>query len=949
MPRRDQWGNLIPTAQDALPNLDPMQEQSLAGSVLDAGLSGLGFIGNVLDTPGSIVRGILKGEPGRALGGIFDPSQRVRGAEFVGGDASTPLFSGTGLAGLGVELAMDPTLLFGGAMARGLGTGAKAVGRGGSKALDVLGHAPLIGPTVQSGRALGNRAIENVSVMGNALFDPTVMGATTRPGQEWARRLYAARQAGDESALDSLYGAFKAGGTDFQQGNQAFRHAAEGTAPVSALSAGEQAALPLVKQGDAAALMGARRAGVDVGELQDYLHRSASNREWDVGRETARGLPGAKPNIPREEILQNLPGKTQSIEQMVADPLISGTARTAPDTATAATHLMQQYGVADPKHAENLAEWLHSLDPRRQKSGFFSKNPATDIEMGRRSLFQKTADADSAVGHLAAHAEVLATKPAGGYSALGVLKEAGLTDEASGRLYEAMVRGGKVQGLPPGVQAVASNWHTALKDAYVSREIGDAMLHGVRAFTAPETLKPVLSVIDSLTNLTKGALTSPFPAFNIRNFVSGIWQNTVLTGGKVLPAAYKETLAFLRDPAHVIKGLSKNPSFAGMADDVATEALRRRVFTSGLLGKGPAQDIVGQAAGESVLSRIPGALPNRKTGVESLTQFGKDWVGVGGEPVGLSVRGVGGATDSTLPMIRAGEKLSNEVEAMNRLSGVVGLLGKGYDVDKAIALTKAAHVDYTKLTGFEREVMRRMVPFYSFMRGNVPWQLKQIADNPGGLVGQSIKFAGKERQEGGFEPPFLAPGTAIPLGPEQNGTRRYLTGLGLPFEQLGDAFSLNQLVGNLSPLIKAPIEGVTNRQLYSGRDLRDLHSRLEDLLGVPVRPGVENAIMNSPISRAVTTAGTLIDPRKSIFDKALNLGTGARVTDVDINKSKRAAMREGMMDELRGAPGVGLFSRLYFRPQDIAQMSPRQAALARLYLSEEARTRQASQQQQQAR
>ena len=40
-------------------------------------------IGDVANTPGSIVRGLLAGEPSRAFSGILDPEQRVGGREML--------------------------------------------------------------------------------------------------------------------------------------------------------------------------------------------------------------------------------------------------------------------------------------------------------------------------------------------------------------------------------------------------------------------------------------------------------------------------------------------------------------------------------------------------------------------------------------------------------------------------------------------------------------------------------------------------------------------------------------------------------------------------------------------------------------------------------------------------------------------------------------------------
>lgn len=67
-------------------------------------LQALGAVGDVLDTPASILRGLVSGQPGRALGGIMDPSQRVHGSEWTGDP----------LTGMAVDIGLDPLNLIGG-------------------------------------------------------------------------------------------------------------------------------------------------------------------------------------------------------------------------------------------------------------------------------------------------------------------------------------------------------------------------------------------------------------------------------------------------------------------------------------------------------------------------------------------------------------------------------------------------------------------------------------------------------------------------------------------------------------------------------------------------------------------------------------------------------------------------------------------------------------------
>lgn len=87
-------------------------------SLMDA----LGLIGDVADTPGSIARGLLAGDPARAFGGVFDPSQRVSGRGLLEQYGLVDPEAGLGgdIAGFGASLLTDPLTYI------PLGWGAKA-------------------------------------------------------------------------------------------------------------------------------------------------------------------------------------------------------------------------------------------------------------------------------------------------------------------------------------------------------------------------------------------------------------------------------------------------------------------------------------------------------------------------------------------------------------------------------------------------------------------------------------------------------------------------------------------------------------------------------------------------------------------------------------------------------------------------------------------------------
>ena len=129
-------------------------------------------------------------------------------------------------------------------------------------------------------------------------------------------------------------------------------------------------------------------------------------------------------------------------------------------------------------------------------------------------------------------------------------------------------------------------------------------------------------------------------------------------------------------------------------------------------------------------------------------------------------------------------------------------------------------------------------------------------------------------------------------------------------------------------MIKAPVEYVTNRQLYSGRDLSDLYSVLERDIGEIGRPLEQLAVNFVPFgSRAIGTYRQLTDNRLDSADRytkaAWNLLAGAKLTDIDQERSKQLAARQMLNELLSSTPGVRTYENITV-PEDVLRAMPRE-------------------------
>jgi hypothetical protein len=552
----------------------------------------------------------------------------------------------------------------------------------------------------------------------------------------------------------------------------------------------------------------------------------------------------------------------------------------------------------------------------------------------------------------------------GAMSLADVLKKSSFTGaweqggEATGK-YGQMVQRLQDAGLLDPIKGTRKD----LKKIFIPGEVAaDALRYG-QAFAMPDNLKPILQAWDYMTNLTKGGQTVLWPAFHARNVMSGIWQNMI--GGATYGKG--DMIGPLMDAAKLRKGesidwLTKMPMFKGLSPEEATTRVKELAYAYGArtpATKDLAADLLGRLP-QDVRPGELGSFTGRKDkGV--LRSLGEG-LGILSDPTNAAA-----AVDTTgmsrfnpqrlgrwnpldpenfAPTV-AGREVSHVGDDMNRTAGFLAYLRQGYDPETAAMRVKALHFGGggVKYAPFEREVMRRLIPYYGWSRQNIPFQLEQLLQKPGGATGQAARASAKLRQQEGLIPDYVGEGVAIPMGDRTpEGHQRYLSSLGLPFEDISRFVStganpvrrtMQKLLGDLNPLIKGPLEYATNTQLYSGRAMDDLFSRT----GIPV---ADQVIMNSPLSRGLSLGSMLLDPRKGPLAFGTNLASPFRLTDVDMQREAATQGRRLLEEQLRSDPRIRAFENFYMTPETARTADPETINLLRLYrtLVEHAKSRQ---------
>lgn len=225
--------------------------------------------------------------------------------------------------------------------------------------------------------------------------------------------------------------------------------------------------------------------------------------------------------------------------------------------------------------------------------------------------------------------------------------------------------------------------------------------------------------------------------------------------------------------------------------------------------------------------------------------------------------------------------VGDKIETQAKLINILSHLDSGMNLTDAIHMTKETLFDYSDLTKFEKNVMKRAMPFYTFMRKNLPSQIDNMKNHTGrmtritNLVPKS--YNKDTEQERALRPEYLD-------GQISLGNGKFL-GLGDATRDLQKLYNPLEALSSLNPLVKTPIELAFNTQLYSGQDISKF-----DKMSEKVQYAIEG---NLPILKqlsAVANANSDDEEKRRKAQNTLKKFAGNLVSEFDMDKQEKATM-----------------------------------------------------------
>ena len=489
-------------------------------------------------------------------------------------------------------------------------------------------------------------------------------------------------------------------------------------------------------------------------------------------------------------------------------------------------------------------------------------------------------------------------------------------DQRTGAAQQMRERLAKLTGEDPD-SINLSEW--SIPEEHITR-----LTRAKDAFSGDEVSNTLLNWLDSYTAVWKGSILA-WPSRSTRDLMSGAISNWMegaldmqsISAAKALVMEGPQSKAFQT----MLRAIPRYASDDGLNQFYADLAATGLTRGSGLT------EIGASVAGLRAKDALVGSDPI------SLASIGRELGSGWNKNDFFSFRTpLTPTTDNLNPILRAGERANTLTDNVNRLTGYLALLKKGYEPMSAAAAMKRAHVDYTALTQFERGFLRRVIPWYSYQSRIFREVLRQVSERPGGRYGQLIQL-GEDMQDqsedGPYVPSSIRSQLAIPIPPEWGGTpapgtQSYLKlgGIIPGAEQINmletpvslSGAGLTQAAGGTlrkaamqaNPALRMLVEGISGEDLYTRQPIGEATTALDTAL----RYATGNQNANVPFvvdkgvellpftARPLGVVRSMLDTRgdQPLAHRSMktlaNAVSGIRTEDVDPQRALADAVRE---------------------------------------------------------
>lgn len=342
----------------------------------------------------------------------------------------------------------------------------------------------------------------------------------------------------------------------------------------------------------------------------------------------------------------------------------------------------------------------------------------------------------------------------------------------------------------------------------VTRKIADDL---ISKFTNTNDLDQLLTGFDKVMQVWKGWVTAKGPRF-IPYHMRNAFDDTVrmVVGGADPMTLVEDHLAAIE--VMQFDDLVRSKGIEGALKEFDAPHVAKMYEELGLKADAPIKDLWLKTLDNGVLADIT------KTGAESgLT---RDLLEEGGKKITASQK---------LESYMSFQGKLTSRENVSRIAQFNNTLRKTGSVSQAVDATKRVLFNYNELSGPEKQVFKRIMPFYAFTKNNLAFYLDTLKNNPEKLARfQNVLDGLKSGTRGTYGedweamPDWMKEGMALPIG-KQGDTLSVLGDIGLSIGDIDETLSTEGLISKLNPFLKTLIETSTGKNVYYGEDIMNIN------------------------------------------------------------------------------------------------------------------------------
>jgi len=328
-------------------------------------------------------------------------------------------------------------------------------------------------------------------------------------------------------------------------------------------------------------------------------------------------------------------------------------------------------------------------------------------------------------------------------------------------------------------------------------------LNRAKDFLSDEGTNSVLKLYDQFTGWGKTFATAPIPGFHFRNMYSNWWQLYLMEGAQGLnPAWHKKAVDILRGVGgKKIKLAGKTYTY----EQLLELSQKWAITGTGWMGSETPTALSRQLA-EAVM-------PKGEKVLRGMKLFSRE-----GAPAKYGTIG--------------GRFIEDEA----RLTGFLIELNKHGDASHAAGVVKKFMFDYSELSNAEKTLFKRIMPFYTWARKNIPLEFEQLVKQPGKFAAipklKTLVEASTPIPEGyeQYKPDYFEELYAIATPLRDSEGNMLVFNPNFAWQDISRV-SVKDFFSMLNPLISVPFELATNHEIFYGKEIEQYDGELVEAPG----------------------------------------------------------------------------------------------------------------------